>query len=107
MALAMFEQTRTALQDAMSVRAARIQVRGGRDAGKDARIDRPTFVIGSGETADLRLEDPTVSREHVRIALTPEGISLKDGGSKNGTWVGGIRVHSAMLTTDAAITIGG
>src|SRR5262249_34326249 len=44
---------------------------------------------------------------HVRLALTPEGILLKDGGSKNGTWVGGIRVHHALLTTDAVVTLGG
>jgi transcriptional regulator with PAS, ATPase and Fis domain len=106
MALAMQENTRTALPDAMSVRAAKVEVRGGCDTGKEARIDKPTFVIGSGENADLRLDDATVSREHVRLALTPEGVMLKDGGSKNGTWVGGIRVHHALLTADALVTIG-
>src|SRR5262245_49739631 len=107
MALAMDEGTRTAMQDAVTVRAAMIEARGGPDSGRTARIDRPTFVIGSGEAADFRLEDPTVSREHVRLALTADGITLRDGGSKNGTWVGGVRVHHAVLTGDTLVTIGG
>ena len=67
------DDTRTqAVDDArvttLRVHAAVLDVRSGPDAGRQARIDRPTFVVGTGDAADLRLTDGTVSREHVRVS---------------------------------------
>jgi transcriptional regulator with PAS, ATPase and Fis domain len=88
------------------VRAATLRVTKGPDAGLTTRVDRPSFVIGSGPGADLRVADPAVSREHVRLLLGASGIRLRDEGSKNGTHMGGARVHDVTLTSDAAITLG-
>ncbi|MCA9585253.1 MAG: sigma 54-interacting transcriptional regulator [Myxococcales bacterium] len=88
------------------VRAASLHVAKGPDAGRAVKIDQPTFVIGVGESADLRLSDPAVSREHVRLALGPSGVRVRDEGSKNGTYLGGARVHDVTLTSDAALTLG-
>jgi transcriptional regulator with PAS, ATPase and Fis domain len=90
----------------LNVQAARVVVAKGPDAGLTTRIDRPTFVIGSGTSADLRLADPAVSREHVRILLSEDGVRVRDEGSKNGTYLGGARIHEVTLTQDAAITVG-
>jgi transcriptional regulator with PAS, ATPase and Fis domain len=90
----------------LRVRAATLEVRSGPDEGRRVRIDRPTFVIGSGEGADLRLRDPAVSREHVRLSLVPQGVLVKDGGSKNGTRILGLRVVEAVLPSSAVLSIG-
>ena len=55
--------TSTVGASALRVRAATLHVKRGPDAGRDVRVDRPSFVVGTGDTADLRLNDPTVSRE--------------------------------------------
>ncbi len=81
-------------------------MKGGPSAGRSARVDCPHFVIGSGETADLRLADETVSREHLRLSLLPSGVRLRDGGSKNGTWIGGLRVEDVIASADTQVTIG-
>jgi transcriptional regulator with PAS, ATPase and Fis domain len=94
------------LETMLRVHAAVLEITAGPDAGRSARVDRPTFVVGSGPAADLRLSDGAVSREHVRIALEPSGIRLRDEGSKNGTWIGGVRVNDVVLTSDAAVDVG-
>jgi transcriptional regulator with PAS, ATPase and Fis domain len=87
--------------------AATLEVQRGPDAGAVARVEAPSFVIGSGESADLRLTDRTVSREHARLTLDPAGLRLRDASSRNGTWILGARVESALLTTDTVLTLGG
>jgi DNA-binding NtrC family response regulator len=91
----------------MRVRGARLVITKGPDAGRSATIDQPTFVIGTGEAADVRLTDPSVSREHVRISLAPNGMRVRDDGSKNGTWLGTLRVHDILLASDASLVLGG
>ena len=93
-------------QPVLRVRALTLEVTAGPDAGTRARVDRPVFVIGTGASADLRLTDDTVSREHVRFSLTQAGVHVRDDGSTNGTWIGGLRVNDALLTTPTAVTLG-
>jgi transcriptional regulator with PAS, ATPase and Fis domain len=90
----------------LKVRSATIHVAKGPDAGRQAKLDQVSFIVGVGESADLRLSDPAVSREHLRLGLTPSGIRVRDEGSKNGTFLGGARVRDVTLTSDAALVIG-
>jgi transcriptional regulator with PAS, ATPase and Fis domain len=90
----------------IAVRAVHVEVTEGPNAGLKVHVTTPVFVIGTGDLADLRLTDPTVSREHVRLHLSANGVVLRDEGSRNGTWMGGLRVHHATLTTGARITLG-
>ena len=92
---------------AMRVRGAKLAITKGPDAGRTAQIDSPTYVIGTGEAADVRLSDPAVSREHVRISLATNGVRIRDDGSKNGTWLGGVRIKEILLGSDASIVLGG
>ncbi|MFO0669586.1 MAG: sigma 54-interacting transcriptional regulator [Polyangiaceae bacterium] len=100
-------QTVAATPHAFKVRAVTLKILKGSEQGFATKIDRPLFVIGSGPNADLRVSDPGVSREHVRVMLDPNGARIRDESSKNGTYVGGMRVRDITLTQDAAITIGG
>jgi DNA-binding NtrC family response regulator len=90
----------------IAIRGVRVEVTEGPDAGKTERILTPVFVIGTGELANLRLTDHTVSREHLRLHLSDTGVVLRDDGSRNGTWIGGLRIHHASLASGARITLG-
>ena len=90
----------------LRVHAAQIEVTSGPDRGRQARIDRPRFVIGTGRAADMRLSDDTVSREHVRLSLSPSGVHVKDEGSTNGTWLGTVRVGDMTLAAGTALMLG-
>ena len=64
-------------------------------------------VVGSGESCDLRIaDDETVSRVHARFMLTEGGLVVVDEGSRNGTWIGPVRVQRATLTQDTQLRVG-
>ena len=88
------------------VRAATLDVRTGPAAGARVRVEAPRFVIGSGELADLRLADRTVSREHLVLSLREDGLLVRDDSSRNGTFVGAIRIRDALLAGDAVLRVG-
>lgn len=63
--------------------------------------------IGRSSVADLRLDDPTVSRRHALVVLTDEGaMRALDDRSLNGLFVNGSRVEWASLTDGDELEIG-
>ena len=73
-------------------------------------LEPPGLVIGRGSRADLRIDDPGVSRRHAefRVQHGPAGalVSILDLGSTNGTLVNGRRVQHAILDDGAVVQIG-
>lgn len=49
-------------------------------------------TIGRTETNDIPIEDESVSRFHAWLAESPKGWKLVDAESKNGTWVGAMKL---------------
>jgi pSer/pThr/pTyr-binding forkhead associated (FHA) protein len=62
--------------------------------------------VGRGFSADLRLEDQSVSRRHAVIVDHRHGARLLDDRSANGTWVNGRRVAEATLRDRDVLRIG-
>jgi pSer/pThr/pTyr-binding forkhead associated (FHA) protein len=62
--------------------------------------------IGRSITADLELEDITVSRRHALIVHGDGQAILLDDGSRNGTWLNGARIERAPLHDGDEITLG-
>jgi Protein of unknown function (DUF3662)/FHA domain len=74
-------------------------------------LDPPGIVIGRGAEADLRINDPGVSRRHVEIRVhandrTGTDVSVVDLGSTNGMLVNGHKVKQATLDDGGQIQIG-
>jgi pSer/pThr/pTyr-binding forkhead associated (FHA) protein len=66
------------------------------------------ILVGRAPSADLRLDDPRVSRLHARIEMRDDGVYVEDLGSRNGTAVDGESVTAArQLSVDDEITVGG
>jgi hypothetical protein len=70
----------------------------------------PGLVIGRGTEADLRINDPGISRRHAEIRVEVSGPSLRlhivDLGSTNGIVVNGHHVREAALQEGSRIEIG-
>jgi pSer/pThr/pTyr-binding forkhead associated (FHA) protein len=62
--------------------------------------------IGRSLSAELRFEDPTVSRRHAVLVTEPDGIRVLDDRSLNGVFVNGERVVSQLLADGDEIVIG-
>jgi hypothetical protein len=52
-------------------------------------LDRDNVVIGRGSTCSVTIDDPMMSREHVRIDLSGPDPALEDLHSRNGTELNG------------------
>jgi two-component system, NtrC family, response regulator GlrR len=71
-----------------------------------ARLDRPIFRVGSHETNDLVVDDPTVSKHHLEIEVTPDGYRVTDLCSSNGTLLGGLRVGTLTVIEPVELALG-
>jgi two-component system response regulator HydG len=54
------------------------------------------ILVGTGPACDLKLEDREVSRRHVSLEITQQGLRVVDLGSTNGTTVNGVAVRDAF-----------
>ena len=62
--------------------------------------------IGRSLAADLRFDDPTVSRRHALIVHHADGIRLLDDRSLNGVFVNGERIDGRLLQDGDEIIVG-
>ena len=67
--------------------------------------DRP-IVIGRLSSCDIPLGDPQVSRRHAEVRRDPEGFTVFDLGSTNGTVVNGSPVRERRLSDGDELRIG-
>lgn len=74
--------------------------------GQRYLLTGPVTVIGRGSEADIIVDDPGISRRHLEIRVTPDGVIATDLGSTNGTYVEGHHVPAATLVDGNTITIG-
>jgi DNA-binding NtrC family response regulator len=74
-------------------------------AARELRIDQ-NLIVGASADAGLVLQDTKVSRMHAELEPGTDGLWVRDLGSKNGTWVDGIRVGSALIPDGSRITLG-
>ena len=57
-------------------------------------------VLGREPEGGINLDSPTVSRRHARILISATGATLEDLDSKNGTFLRGQRVSTAMALSN-------
>lgn len=70
--------------------------------GKDGSLEGRQFEIGAElyvgrEGQRLTVEDLEVSRRHAVLRSTPNGVTVEDLGSRNGTYVNGEKIRSATV----------
>lgn len=71
------------------------------------RLPAGTHLIGRGAGCAVRIDTPSVSREHARLTVSRDDLVLTDLGSKNGTFVRSTRITApARLFDECSITIG-
>ncbi len=64
------------------------------------------IVVGTSPECDLVVDDAHVSRRHCAIALVDAGVVLRDLDSKNGTFVGDVEIHEAVLRPGLVARVG-
>ncbi|WP_459645940.1 FtsK/SpoIIIE domain-containing protein [Kineococcus sp. NUM-3379] len=63
------------------------------------------WILGRG--GDLRVDDPSVSRRHLRVRVAGDEVSVEDTGSRNGTLLDGERLRGSVeLRPDQIVQTG-
>jgi pSer/pThr/pTyr-binding forkhead associated (FHA) protein len=69
-------------------------------------LTREWTRIGRSLAADVRFDDPTVSRRHALVVRQADGVRLLDDRSLNGVFVNGSRVDGQLLRDGDEIVVG-
>jgi FHA domain/Zinc-ribbon containing domain len=69
-------------------------------------LTREWTRIGRSLAADIRFDDPTVSRRHALVVRHPDGVRMLDDRSLNGVFVNGARVEGSTLSDGDEIVVG-
>ncbi len=96
------------LQKAKEQPACLILIRGS-PQGHRYFITADEMIIGREPSSDISIQDPSISRRHARVVRGPNGVTIEDLGSSNGTSINGKRIEAGTvvdLTKEDLIKLG-
>jgi DNA-binding winged helix-turn-helix (wHTH) protein len=62
-----------------------------------------TLMVGRDPSCDINVQDRQISRFHARITPSPEGVTIEDLGSKNGTSHNGAELTAPVILQDGDV----
>ncbi len=69
-------------------------------------FQKRVVYIGAHSDCDFCLQEPSISRHHAKIELDESGYRLVDLGSKNGTFIGDLKVNDIYLNSPTTFRCG-
>lgn len=75
----------------------KLVVLAGAKKGAEVPIKKDQFIIGRSRECSLRAGSDAISRKHCELLVTDDGLTARDMGSRNGTYVNGKRIDGAHL----------
>src|SRR5215210_3153262 len=88
------DKTEVAESDTLKLRLAEAKtaspmlvVISGKPLGKSFAITKETMVLGRDLAVDISIGETSISRRHTEFTMNTEGVSCRDLGSTNGTFV--------------------
>ena len=75
-------------------------------APQEQTLTSGSIVLGAGHGADVIIGDESVSRRHLQITLSNQGIEVVDLNSSNGTYYQGQRIGRLTLDREATFLLG-
>jgi hypothetical protein len=65
-----------------------------------------SYVLGSGDGSDVRLDDPSVAKQHATLYFQNGRAAIQDSGSPVGVYVNGHRVKACEVRSQDEVTCG-
>ncbi len=78
----------------------------GYDRGRHVRLDKPSYIFGRSDEADIVIGDPKISRKHGVFSVFHQGVLFEDLKSTNGTFIAGQRIEKHWLSMQDRILAG-
>ncbi len=82
-----------------------IRILTGPQAGQIIPLKAGKNSLGRAPSCEVRLASSGVSKEHAQIFMTEDKVILSDMGSRNGTFVNGVRIQNQKLQEGDKITL--
>ena len=70
------------------------------------RLNKYPVLLGRSESADVRLDDRWLSRNHCEIDITDGELIIRDLGSKHGTYVNESQIDETTIESGDELRIG-
>ena len=77
----------------------------GEGAPRRIKLDEPFLVVGRSEDAHIRIKHPKASRHHASVMRKNGEYVMQDNDSRNGFYLNGLKVYSAVLREGDVIQI--
>ncbi|HWU89566.1 MAG TPA: sigma 54-interacting transcriptional regulator [Kofleriaceae bacterium] len=84
----------------------KLVVLNGPDQGKELEMVKPRVTGGRSIISDLVVQDKAVSGTHFEVSAREDGFRLRDLNSRNGIYVGDLKVREAFLRAGNVFRIG-
>lgn len=86
----------------------KLVIASGKSAGKAIAVKNDRLLIGRAEECDIRPLSDEVSRRHCLVQVEPDIVWIEDLGSRNGTFVNGVRITEKTKVFDGdVVKVGG
>ena len=83
-----------------------LRVLSGEKAGQIYVLQEGKNKIGRAETADIRIQESGISKEHLEVSVVGSKVLVSDLNSANGTFLNGVRVRGGVLRPGDKLSIG-
>jgi hypothetical protein len=99
-------EAKLSYSDVVRPTVARMTLQNGDGIGTAFALTEPEYLVGRHRDNGVQLHDLGVSGFHARIYRGPEGYTIEDLKSRNGTFVNGARVFHAALQHGDRVHVG-
>ena len=74
--------------------------------GLQFNLHKQRTKVGRDGSSDIQINDSSLSRQHFELVWDGKRAGIRDLGSTNGTFVGGVRISEQALASDSTIKAG-
>lgn len=74
---------------------------------REVPLKKSTLIVGRQDTCHIRIPSDSVSRQHCELRIDDDGVTVRDLGSSNGTFVNKRRVTQTELAAGDVLSVGG
>ncbi len=75
-------------------------------AGTEYSLEAKRTILGRSPSVEVRIDDPSISSEHVAFELDAEGFGIRDLASTNGVRLNGAEILASALKHGDRIALG-
>jgi len=78
----------------------------GPGAPRDIPLSVDEVVVGRMPGVTIAIDSADLSRRHMRVRKAPAGLVCEDLDSRNGVYLNGVKIHSAVLSDGDQLQLG-